>query len=511
MSLVNSMLSGSYSSIYESVDVYDDSLYDGEVCENYLEPHFIDNLVESTVGEIASLQEAILVADVIGEVKVITEGVDPHPILEGFIQTIGQKIKEFFTKIFNWFKNLFASFGKKREEEKNSDEVKKLNERLDQLSKKLSDLDNNPAIRDVIDEAETFEMYDYTADPLGTISTEASPILTAYKKYGEDAKTALTKALADIRTNNKDNKENKSYDYSNINTDLDRHKNLDKWDEIKPAYKATSDTYKDLIKNAKQSKNTGDYYKSSTTDAERMRIDANIADLEEKYNNAKNNKKYFGQLDKNEVNMSMTEILKYRARGKCVDKKTFKLYDAMARLSMMLGAKLVDKNGNMRDMVDCIVDIVRVSSSSTTKLYKDSITNVIESRKTVQKLEKDINSIISDINNEIKKRAKGTDDLQKLLTKISAHITSVVNNCTQVAQTTVQMATEITSVTRQAASRAIPILEREVERTGNDNQRESYKIRKEHDKDFKKGYDTITGTKESTSLIESAFMSGLIG
>lgn len=505
MSLVNSMLSGSYSPIYESViDIDDERLYGGEVCENYLEPHFIDNLVESTVGEIATLQEAILVADVMGEIKVMTEGTNPQPILEGLIQTIGQKIKEFFAKVFNWFKNLFTTASKKQEEEKHNEEVKRLTEKIDQLSDKL----NNNIIKDIIDSSTPFEMYPYVDNPVNTITTESEKIVKAYSKYGDDAKIALDKCLTAVRAANKTGKSDRNYNYGGINDVLKDESGVDtfnKWNDSSYDEKMIKASKK-MVTNKRDLKSTGDYYKSSTTDSQRKQFDAELAKLEENYEELKNNTTFFGQLDKDESSMSMVEILKYRARGRATSKDSVPFAAALVRVGDIIGVKVPKDSPFTMDILNGFLNF---ATSPSTKTHKTAIGNAIKMRNTVSKLKQDIDKIIADINKQAKSSAKGIEDLQKLLSKISAQITSVVNSCTQVAQTTIQMATEIRSLAKSVLSRALPMIERDI--NSDKDSAEELRIRREHDKKFKQNYDSISNANESTSLIESAFMSGLIG
>ena len=99
MSLVSTLMSG----VTESALNLGEFDYSSEAS---MESYWLDAACESLVSDIYSVDRAYLTADVIGEVKTVTEGADPQVLLEGMIATGIEKIKnafrKFLAKIKEW-------------------------------------------------------------------------------------------------------------------------------------------------------------------------------------------------------------------------------------------------------------------------------------------------------------------------------------------------------------------------------------------------------------------------
>ena len=99
MSLVSTLMSG----VTESALNLGEFDYSSEAS---MESYWLDAACESLVSDIYSIDRAYLTADVIGEVKTVTEGADPQVLLEGMIATGIEKIKnafrKFLAKIKEW-------------------------------------------------------------------------------------------------------------------------------------------------------------------------------------------------------------------------------------------------------------------------------------------------------------------------------------------------------------------------------------------------------------------------
>lgn len=85
--------------------------------------NFIDEVMMQFVQELYTIDEAYMTADIIGSTKVITEGADPHALMESMLASGIEKIKAawnkflagikaFFNKVIDFFKSLVMS-GKK--------------------------------------------------------------------------------------------------------------------------------------------------------------------------------------------------------------------------------------------------------------------------------------------------------------------------------------------------------------------------------------------------------------
>ena len=91
MSLVSTLMGG----VTESALNLGEFDYSSEAS---MESYWLDAACESLVNDIYNVDKAFLTADVIGEVKTITEGADPAVLLEGMISSGIEKIKEAFRK-----------------------------------------------------------------------------------------------------------------------------------------------------------------------------------------------------------------------------------------------------------------------------------------------------------------------------------------------------------------------------------------------------------------------------
>lgn len=91
MSLVRTLMSG----VTESATDLSQFDYSSEAS---MESFWLDSACESLVNDIYSVDRAYRTADIIGEVKVLTEGADPSVLLEGIISSGIEKIKEAFKK-----------------------------------------------------------------------------------------------------------------------------------------------------------------------------------------------------------------------------------------------------------------------------------------------------------------------------------------------------------------------------------------------------------------------------
>lgn len=118
MSLARTLMGGN-TAVTESVDV---TGYDFSNAAA-LETTWVDTACESLFTDIYNVDKAFAVADVIGEVKVLTEGADPEVILESIVKDGVEKLKDafkkfwaklkaWFQKVKDFFKKLFLS-GKK--------------------------------------------------------------------------------------------------------------------------------------------------------------------------------------------------------------------------------------------------------------------------------------------------------------------------------------------------------------------------------------------------------------
>lgn len=110
MSLVSSLLSSS--GAYADVNTSAIEARFGAVTEDFLE-----NASSELMMDIAAVNEAYLTADIIGSVKVITEGADPEVLLENIVTSAAERIKgawnkflaavrKFFDKVITFFKSM---------------------------------------------------------------------------------------------------------------------------------------------------------------------------------------------------------------------------------------------------------------------------------------------------------------------------------------------------------------------------------------------------------------------
>ena len=97
MSLVNTLMSGS--GLMSAYDESTDITVGGIAYDDCFESFFVDKYTESMVTDIIDMQEASLVADVIGEVQVIKEGADPQILMEGILGNIKDAIVKFFQRV----------------------------------------------------------------------------------------------------------------------------------------------------------------------------------------------------------------------------------------------------------------------------------------------------------------------------------------------------------------------------------------------------------------------------
>ena len=91
MSLVSQLMSGVTES---SVDLSEYDFTESASMESW----YLDAACEALVSDIFNIDKAYHVADVVGEVKVLTEGADPEVLLEGMVGDAIAKIKEAFKK-----------------------------------------------------------------------------------------------------------------------------------------------------------------------------------------------------------------------------------------------------------------------------------------------------------------------------------------------------------------------------------------------------------------------------
>lgn len=193
MSLVNTLMSGSYNSydLYESVMPREYELYGTSYTENFLESYLVDQICESAMSELMDAMEASLVADVCGEVRVIKEGADPMILMEGVIANIKNAIVNFFKRVGAFFKNLFTGLKKKSQEAKKSAEAEQLKDEMDDFNEKikiadesLSKLFKKMEVSDVF--VDTYEYDDHWEDTYNKIATEMSTRVTsAINSYTE--------------------------------------------------------------------------------------------------------------------------------------------------------------------------------------------------------------------------------------------------------------------------------------------------------------------------------------
>lgn len=76
---------------------------DEPTCESWT-----DAAMESMISDLYSIDKAYHVADIIGEVKVMTEGAQPEVLMEGMVKSGIAKIKEAFNKFWAKIKSWFA-------------------------------------------------------------------------------------------------------------------------------------------------------------------------------------------------------------------------------------------------------------------------------------------------------------------------------------------------------------------------------------------------------------------
>ena len=105
MSLVRTLMSG----VTESATDLSQFDYSSEAS---MESFWLDSACESLVNDIYSVDRTYRTADVIGEVKVLTEGADPSVLLEGLISSGIEKIKEAFKKFLAKIKEWAAKVKK---------------------------------------------------------------------------------------------------------------------------------------------------------------------------------------------------------------------------------------------------------------------------------------------------------------------------------------------------------------------------------------------------------------
>ena len=104
MSLTRALLSSTMESSMVDVSNYN---YNVMMTSEYL-----DSACESLIKDIYDVDKAFMVADVIGECKVLTEGADPEVLLEGMIGDAMSKLKEGFKKFLAKIKEWFAKVKK---------------------------------------------------------------------------------------------------------------------------------------------------------------------------------------------------------------------------------------------------------------------------------------------------------------------------------------------------------------------------------------------------------------
>lgn len=127
MTLVESMLEGYGFAGYSSSESTDSLL---------------SQIQEATVSFIYTSSEILqecMTEDIIGQARVVTEGVDPAPLFEGvvanFFKKMWEAIKRFFTKIKNWIVGIFKKIKAKIDSWRNSKKKKAVETELDKHDK----------------------------------------------------------------------------------------------------------------------------------------------------------------------------------------------------------------------------------------------------------------------------------------------------------------------------------------------------------------------------------------
>lgn len=104
MSLTRALLSSTMESSMVDVSKYN--------VKAMMTSEYLDSACESLIKDIYDADKAFMVADVIGECKVLTEGADPEVLLEGMISDAMSKLKEGFEKFLAKIKEWFAKVKK---------------------------------------------------------------------------------------------------------------------------------------------------------------------------------------------------------------------------------------------------------------------------------------------------------------------------------------------------------------------------------------------------------------
>lgn len=104
MSLTRALLSSTMESSMVDVSKYN--------VKAMMTSEYLDSACESLIKDIYDADKAFMVADVIGECKVLTEGANPAVLLEGMINDTLTKLKEGFKKFLAKIKEWFAKVKK---------------------------------------------------------------------------------------------------------------------------------------------------------------------------------------------------------------------------------------------------------------------------------------------------------------------------------------------------------------------------------------------------------------
>lgn len=513
MSLVNTLMSGS-----GVVPTYEgflpmDELYTGRVCDNYLESYVIDELNEAAVDELVANQEACLVADVIGEVNVIKEGANPQILMEGIFESIKNAIKTFFEKIADFFKNLFTSSKKKAEERARSEEADKIRNDVSALRAELKD---SQAKAKLYSGAVSVSMYKYAPDMFKIYNQTADSIADIYAKAMDDYQDIFnhTKDLIDTmhsdydRTGGKKNGKFSYYDEYDANG---RHHNSSEKrtrdglrgvaTDVNNIGKSVNselhgssdgdDTAKKAWENKNSSKTRHDEGYHNKTNAEKALYDADVANLEEKYNATKRPIINGVRLTDDEAKMSLADYIKYLMRGKNTSKKEYVYQIACDTVCAAIGVS---------DITDDAFEDVAVNGGNNAML-KAAYTTANKKVQDVRRTKLKIDTMIKDAESSIKKKADGAQDIQNILTKISNYTRQHATDLAKIAHVGFNMAEEISGVCRSIIRVGAQIA-KAVGPTGyNDELKDMSDWEKER---YKKA------TRESYGLFEQAYATGLI-
>lgn len=502
MSLVNTLMSGSgLITSYTEAYIPEDELFGYNDYNNYLESHVIDQIYESAVGDLIDAQEASLVADVIGEVRVIKEGADPQILMEGVFASIKDAIVKFFNKVGEFFKKLFSGFKKKAEENHNSEEAAKLREEINALRRDMSKQDLDNALKNG---GPVIEAYQYADDPTGVYKKVSTELCEGYVTALTHYSNMVTPVLSALRKEGVGDSDDQNFkmtmgELKRTSNSATRFGYSDSDDEVKAAKKeydyarsakGRDALSKEFLSSAKSNNDSGYTPGKSVADAV---VNGTIEELKKAYEEAKNPTINGKKLTSEEVAMGKPGYIMYLIRGGNTEKKNMTLEEAVNMINKIAGATGVTDESYVEFAI----------GGTKAKTFNASMKELGVQYKQVTKIRDTIMKTINQCEAEIKKNGGAFDNLKKILDQISRYTTDHVSEVMAIVQVLPKALNEIATVARAT----VRLLEQRIRLVSGNKTADNFMNKKDGSDYEKQRY--ADATRESAGLFEQAYSLGL--